>query len=448
MKDSLKYITHRLFPSRDRESEQLFRNSSWVFLANSLGFLFAFVKTILTTRILGAELLGIYALSIATVLTVQEFLRLNISMGLIRFGAGFKAEERTDKVVSLIKYSLLLSALSVTASILVIVVLLIFFYNSFFKLEGLQLYILLFALANGFSFIDAIGKSSLKLFFKFKSNSMIQIIMDTIEVSVVVITLYVFGADLKAFFTATISAKMLNSIVCNIAAYRELKPEINGHEKSPISLVAKHKKEFNRYIFGNSISSSLKVFMNQGDVILLGFMSSTQQIGFYSAAKKLAYSVLMLTDPLTTSIFPQFSKLVAEKAYLKARTMISNLTLYLFPVLLVAVAAGLFFKDNIIVLAYGKEYQPASLTFFILLISALQGVVFFWSLPLIQSLGLIKKRIGITIIAIAFGALAAVLTIPAMESGGAALGLLLANLIITGKFVQLSFKRLSKQECQ
>ena len=432
----------------DPESRNLFKNSSWVFIANGLGTAYAFLKTILITRILGAELLGTYTLAVAFVLTTQEFLKLNISMGLIRFGAIFSKDDNKEKVVSVIKFSLLLSIISALLSVILVAVLLLFSYHTFIKAPGLTPYIIAFAFVNSLTFIDAISKASLKLFYKFKTNSIIQMAMDTIEVIVIVTTLLIFGPDLKAFFTASILAKLLNSITCNFTAFRELLPELQPYLKSKINLIKETKKEFLKYIFGNSMSSTVKVFMNQGDVLLLGTLGTTTDVAYYSTAKKLAYSVLTLTDPLTTSIFPQFSHLLASKVYNKVLVMLKSMTkVFLIPALILLIIA-FFIKEPIVTLLYGKEFAPSAMPFFILLICAVQGSVFFWSLPLIQSLGLIKKRFIVYLIAIIIGGIIGILLTPTYKSSGIAIGLLIANLYITARFVLASIQRLKKSEIE
>ncbi|MBK9637301.1 MAG: oligosaccharide flippase family protein [Bacteroidetes bacterium] len=234
----------KLFKRFDPESKNLLKNSSWVTVANTLGTLFAFIKTIAITRILGVELFGTYALAIAFIITTQEFLRLNISMGLIRYGAIYASEDRKDKIVAIIKFSLGLSTISALLSILVLGIITVFSYSTFIKVPNLTFYIIAFAFANSLNFIDAISKASLKLFYKFKVNSIIQMMMDTLETAIVISTLYFYGANLEAFFTAVISARILNSLTCNLAAYRELKIELKPYLKSKIELIQSHKKIF------------------------------------------------------------------------------------------------------------------------------------------------------------------------------------------------------------
>jgi O-antigen/teichoic acid export membrane protein len=57
----------------DGETQTLFKNSAWVFVSNSYGILLAFLRSIVIARGLGAEILGIYSVIIAFVLTILYF---------------------------------------------------------------------------------------------------------------------------------------------------------------------------------------------------------------------------------------------------------------------------------------------------------------------------------------------------------------------------------------
>lgn len=441
----LQRICQRISARFDPESNHLLRNSSWVFIANGAGTLFAFLKVILMTRILGVDLLGVYSIAIAFVLTTQEFLRLNISMGLIRFGAAYLAEGRRDKVVAVIRYSLLLSLLSVLVSVLIIGVIILVDAGSFIKDAALEPYVMAFAVVNGLSFIDALSKSSLKLFYKFKINSVIQMIMDSLEFILIAGVLLIKGPDLTSFFMAVISAKLLNSLTCNLAAYRELQGDLKAGSGTRLSVIKDDYKAFLRYIFGNSMSSSLKVLMNQGDVLLLGTFGTTAQTGLYTTAKKLAYSILSLTDPLAASVFPQFSRLMAEKKHEAAIGMIRKMTSFLTVPAIVLLTLAFFIREHLVTALYGQSFNAAATPFVILLASALQGAVFFWTLPLLQSLGLITKRLFIYLASIITGAACSLLLVTDYGAGGVATGLLIANLIITGSFIFHIRKELKKR---
>jgi len=240
--------------SFDSESKVLIKNSRWVFTANFIGALYAFVKSILIARGLGADFLGVFTLSIAFVLTIQEILKLNTAMAVIRFGAIYRTQNRPDKIVGLIRISAAGSLASALLSVMVIAVIVSFFYQDFVTTPGLAKFILLYAVVNGFSFLDNISRSALKLFYKFRLNSMVQILMDSVEFLLVAGVLYFYPRNLEAFFITVISARFLNSMICNGAAFIELKNELGQHLSMRIGFLREEVKSIFQFVVGQLLS--------------------------------------------------------------------------------------------------------------------------------------------------------------------------------------------------
>ncbi|MFM9057253.1 MAG: lipopolysaccharide biosynthesis protein, partial [Bacteroidota bacterium] len=387
-----------------------------------------------------------YTLAIAGVLILQEFMRLNIAMGMIRFGARFLGEGTPEKIGGLFRYALLLTCISITASVLLIAAYVHITPTQNILNHGISTLIILFAFANGLSFIDALSRAGLKLFYRFRSASMLQITMDLTELAVVTWTLYAYGADLNAFIVSVITARIANSIVCNTGALIEFRRELGTALGGSIRLMKPHRAEFNKYILGNSASSSIKVFMNQADVILLGSFFGTSTVGLYAATKKLGYSILSITDPLMQAIFPQFSRILGETSAEKIKPMLKNLVRAAVPAALIILGLCTVFREPIVQFVFGKDYAGAGWPFVISLAGALQGAVFFWALPLVQSLGLIKKRLLVTILGLTSGAIAGYLLTPVFGATGTALALLIANVVITAKFIQMGLQKISTEQ--
>ena len=177
----MKQIRSKLKSVLDGETQTLFKNSVWVFISNSYGVLLAFLRSIVIARGLGAEILGIYSVIIAFVLTIQEIIKLNVPLGIIKYGAQFLSHHTPEKVVSLLKRGILYSMLSALLSVIIIALASHFLYEHFFDIPGLQKFIILFAIVNGVCFLDNIGRAVLKIYYRFKVNSIVQMTMDTLE---------------------------------------------------------------------------------------------------------------------------------------------------------------------------------------------------------------------------------------------------------------------------
>lgn len=429
----------------DTQSKTLFKNSTWVFIANIVGFVLAFLRSVVLARGLGVEIFGVYTLVINFASTILEIFNLNVGIAIIKFGAAFKAQGRIDKLVALIKGCTTASFISFSLAIVVLGFLLKYFYNSFFNFPGLEWYTVFYSVAIAISMFSVILNSSiLRLFFKFKINAIITITMDVVEFCLILAALYIYPNDLKIFFIAVILSKLFNGAVCLVAAAWEIKKDLSGHLSAQSKLLFDQRKEIRSFVATNSISGTMKTFINKGDVLLLGAIGTPAMIGYYSIAKKLAYSILAVTDPLTAAIYPQLSKLVAEKKYAETIQMIKKISrLFLYPA--VAVLGVIFFmREWIIKTIFGADFAPAAEPFFFLMIVALLIAVFFWNLSMIQSLGLMGFRFLVYVIAIIFGGISSWFLIPVWGATGAALGLLIAYIVITICFVGMSFYKLNK----
>lgn len=429
----------------DIQSKLLFKNSSWVFFSNFFSTGLAFLRSVIIARGLGPGIYGTYAIVVAFVGLIQEFLNLNVGTALIKFGAVYHTENKNDKLMAFVKSGLLVSFVMALVSIVVIAVLSFISYSTFIDKPDLEWFIISYAVAASITYVNSISRAMLRLHYKFRMSSVIQMIMDVVETVAIAIAVIVYPKDLNVFFVAIIITRFLNGFICNLLAYYELKQELLPHLSAPMNLIRNERKTILDFIFGNSIGNSLKTVISQGDILLLGILTSPQQVGFYSVAKKLAYSVLTLSDPLVQSIYPQLSLLLAEKKYTEMKNMLVRITSIAMIPGLIFIVATFFLNEWIIKTVYGVEYLPATQAFFYFVIGAVLGATTFWTLPLVQSLGIVKIRIKVYIATIIFGSAIAYLLIPTMHNAGMALALLITNVMNMLIFIYVAEDRVNKE---
>lgn len=253
--------------------------------------------------------------------------------------------------------------------------------------------------------------------------------MDVIETLAIAIAVIFYPKDLNVFFVAVIITRFLNGLICNALAFWELRKEIGYQQDSPVALIKGDLSDLRQYILGNSLGNSLKTIISQGDVVLLRALTSAEQVGLYNVAKKLAYAVLTLSDPLVQSVFPQFSRLLAEKKFRETRKMIFRISMLVVIPAAIFMILAIAFSQSIITLVYGVEYLAASGPFQFFIVGATTASVTFWMLPLVLSLGLIKERLGIYVVTILAGVTLSILFVPSLQATGMSLVLLVINLL-------------------
>lgn len=441
----IKFLKQKLDP----ESKKLFRNSTWVFFSNFFSTGLAFLRSILIARGLGVSIYGTYVVVVAFVGLIQEFLNLNIGTALIRYGAVYHAEGRKDKLMALIKVSLFFSFLMALVSILVIGLLIKISYSTFIEQSGLEWFIVAYTAAASLTYLNSVSRGLLRLYYKFKLSSIIQMIMDVIETSAIAIAVVFYPRDLNIFFVAVIITRFLNGFICNALAFWELRKELGGSGHSPVALIKGDLQDFKQYVLGNSVGNSLKTLISQGDIVLLRILTSAEQVGLYSVAKKLAYAVLTLTDPLVQSIFPQFSRLLAEKKFHETRKMIFRISSLAVLPALVFMVLTISLSQTIMGLIYGSEYLAASGSFCFFIVGATTASVTFWMLPLVLSLGLIKERLIIYALTIVVGVVLSFIFVPSLQAMGMSMVLLLINmlnLVLFGYLANRKMKDIGRTE--
>lgn len=436
---SLRKQFHRIFSGvLDFQSRILFRNSAWVFLSNFFGAVLAFVKAILIARILGAELYGVFTVILVFVVTVQEIFNLNLGAALIRFGATYINEKNKFKTIALIKASLLASSLVFIGSIITITLFTYFSYDTFIKKPDLEWFSILYAIAAGAVFFNQISRSALRLYFRFKKNSTIQMAMDVIDFIIIALSLILFPAKLEIFLIAILITTFVNGFYPTLAAWKELKAELPEFRNTPLRIILPDLKPIRSFVIQNSIAKTLQSLVNKGDVLILGLLAvSPVQVALYAVARKLAYYILILTDPLVTSVYPQFCKLREENKTGEVLHMIKRLTLMALVPGVLFVFAVMIAGPWLVTQLFGDEFTDAGSSFQILAIPALLQALFFWMQPIFQAFDMMNQRLIVFTAGILTGLPAAWLMVPSMGSEGMAYAVLGSQIIMYSIFLLL-----------
>lgn len=416
----------------DKQSKILFKNSSWILGSTAFRSLMSFFRSVIVARGLGVEFYGIYILISNFVLTIQDFFDMNIDAGIIRFGAIYRSNNRMDKLISLIKLSVITILISSVISIILIIILVSFFYDRYITEPGLELFIILFAIADLSSFFDPLGKSLLRLYYKFKINSIIQSLSSLMELMVVSITIFIFKADLKAFFISLIIARILTAAAYLGGMWWELKDELKPHLRSKINLIKDQYREIFIFMTGNAMTRTLVTLINRGDALVLGTLAGPASLAFYNLSKRLANMFMVIADPFAQGIYPQISYLIAEKKYPELKLMLIKLTRSIALPLVLSVPIVFLFNEWFITLIYGSEYSDASKPFTLLYAASILSTVFFWNQSFMLGTGFIKTRFMIILSAAVIGFALSWFLIPLYADVGMAIG----NLTL--RFLQFS----------
>lgn len=111
------------------------------------------------------------------------------------------------------------------------------------------------------------------------------------------------------------------------------------------------------------------IFLLNTDIIMLGWMRTSGEIGYYSAGQRIIGILYVLPSIFLGSIFPALSRFVQQNKKEKERELNEKSMALIFAFSLPLVVGGIVLAPSIIQLIYGQNYLPAVPAFRILLAS-------------------------------------------------------------------------------
>lgn len=110
------------------------------------------------------------------------------------------------------------------------------------------------------------------------------------------------------------------------------------------------------YIFGTGLVSSVYTLL---DSVILGFLTDTEQVGFYTTAVKLSKILIMILVAFTTVLVPPLALAYKEQRYADAKTLLNKSFNYVV-FISVPLSIGIFvIAKPLILLFSGDDFLPA-----------------------------------------------------------------------------------------
>jgi O-antigen/teichoic acid export membrane protein len=119
-----------------------------------------------------------------------------------------------------------------------------------------------------------------------------------------------------------------------------------------------------------ALASSLGAIMINTDTILLGWLRSAEEVGFYSAAQRPVQLLYILPTLFAASLFPILTRLASQDKEKFKQVLENTLRITILTAAPITIG-GIIFANPIINLLFGAAYQNAVPTFQILLLTVL-----------------------------------------------------------------------------
>lgn len=116
-----------------------------------------------------------------------------------------------------------------------------------------------------------------------------------------------------------------------------------------------------------AVSSLFGAFLLNADYIILGWIRTATEIGYYSAAQRIVQILYVLPGLMATGMFPTISRLTHAADHERVRNITEKSLVALLFIGVPLTIGGTILSGPIIQLLYGKEYLPGALSLQILM---------------------------------------------------------------------------------
>lgn len=333
------------------------RGGFFLVFGNVFANLILAVGLIVIPRLLGSDHYGLYTLSFLLPNLLMLFADYGVNAGIIRFSASFRALGQEKRASEIIKHALLFKA---TISLIVFALSFTFanyFATNLLKRPEAEVYIKLASLSLPFQvFFDAVNSALIGLE-RMSSVALINVLGATVRVAAS-IGLVLIGYSVVGAITGQVASALFVSVLGSLILFLKYHRKLGKTDNDTTTFEGAF-KNLVTYGFPLFVSALLLGFVPQYQGIILAQFTSNEEIGNFRGAVNLLTLLAMITLPITTTLFPAFSKLDPKGEDVKKffRLSVKYTTLLIVPATLLVL---LFFRE-IVYIAYGSSFTSAPL---------------------------------------------------------------------------------------
>lgn len=366
---------------------ELIGNSSRLFLSELFSQIIAFLQVIMIVRFLGAANYGLFALVIVYVTVVNQLIDFRIKEAVVKYLSEFLIKKDRARLWASLKLCYLLDF--ITGVIAFLIAFLSAGLVATFIMHDTQAICLiqLFAFMLLISTLDNSCSGVLIVFEKFTLLSVYAIASAGLRF-IFVATILLLGFGIKGVLLGYIIAALLSSTAVIFLSLRTIKgsvwfPGITGG----MSLLKDRWREVAAFLININFNESITLVAKNIDVLILGYFRAPAEVGFYRLAKNFTEMLSLLSNSVYTAIYPQFSRLWADKRKEEFKVLIKRITVFMGGITL-PLTVGLFLAIPWIVRVFvGEGFFPVASLVKIMVWGITVAVVTLWVRPVFLSMG-------------------------------------------------------------
>lgn len=390
----------------------------------------AVAGVVVSARVLGTSEYGVAALAMSVPQLIYSILEARGGQATVKYVARYREQGRLDRArsVGLLAFAVdgAVGAVALLASVAVSP------WVASGLLEDSSRWILVAGFALGVFFRAPITASAdtLTALGRFRTVGSLRSAGAVVRLGVTVAALAISGT-VGALVMGFLVGMVIEAIVFVVAVGRitseELGSSIFG---AGLGSLVGQRRELGRFIAYSDLSSLLRVFATQSDVLVLGFFASTSEVGVYRLARQLTAPVISVIVPIQSVLFARISATVERSGFASARRDARRVGQRLGMPLGALILAGIPLSGFGVRLAGGDEFAGAERPTQILLGLAAVWAFTLWINSLLLASGRVRDLTVVALVATLTTLTGFLLLGPAFDAGGIATSRLIGQGIV------------------
>ena len=322
----------------------------YLLIGNVTSLVLMAIASIIIARLLGPEKYGIYSISFiipSLTLTLTDF---GINPAITRYTAKLRSQNKHQQAIKLAKIGLSFKIITSIITMLIIITLadkLTIILNR----KGIENYIRIASLLIIGQVIVTITQNIFLGFDKTEYNALTTTIR-AITKLILTPTLIIIGLDIIGALLGHTLSSIITGIISIILVYKMFKSNNNNYNIK----ITRGLKTLVKYGFPLYLSALITGITNQYNNIVLTWFTTNSEIGNFSVATNFLSLINVLTMPITTTLFPAFSKFDPKKEKSELAELFKYSIKYIALLIVPTAMLVAILSKELVYLVYGHKY--------------------------------------------------------------------------------------------
>jgi O-antigen/teichoic acid export membrane protein len=420
------------------------RNVSWLWSAHAGELVAGLVQAVVVARLLGPRGYGVAALVLAYPALVLGIIQTRTQDPAIRWLGQFHARDERDKARAFVKLCYLVDGGIAVVALAVVFATRNWAAGSVVGDDGTAALLMVYAAGLVVQSPQVTTRAVLSTLERFGGYARLTVALNLLRAATVVVLAARYDIDGVVWGNA--AGVAVSGLVWATVGLRTVREVWGGTVTSAsLSALRGHGREIAGFFVASDADSLLGLLEKQADVVVLGYLFSPTQVGYYRLASRLTTAMGAIVSPFETVSFPRLSRLWASGGVARFRSEVRRYAVTLgAPGAVVMLAGAILFAPLAIRLIGGEEFEPAGLTAQLLTARVATRMAFFWLVPAILSAGFIRLWMGRRFLSSALILVGYVAVVPELGIEGMAVTLLAAGVVTNAAAAGMFARRLGR----